>query len=147
MGRGERTSWDTLVQNLHRTYGAKSAGNSGGTTRLIGSNRLSAEAMLAAAPDATLIETPLEGDVSDAAAVVATRVAAGPGMTLWGGETTVVLRGDGRGGRNQELALRVALALRGCPRPWAFLSGGTDGRDGPTDAAGALVDATRRGTG
>lgn len=112
----------------------------GGTTRLIGSNRLSAEAMLAAAPDATLIETPLEGDVSDAAAVVATRVAAGPGMTLWGGETTVVLRGDGRGGRNQELALRVALALRGCPRPWAFLSGGTDGRDGPTDAAGALVD-------
>ncbi|MGC1259667.1 MAG: MOFRL family protein, partial [Jannaschia helgolandensis] len=52
----------------------------------------------------------------------------------------VVLRGDGRGGRNQELALRVALALRGCPRPWAFLSGGTDGRDGPTDAAGALVD-------
>ncbi|WP_347882275.1 MOFRL family protein [Jannaschia ovalis] len=64
----------------------------------------------------------------------------GPGLTLWGGETTVVLRGEGRGGRNQELALRVALALRDLGAPWAFLSGGTDGRDGPTDAAGAIVD-------
>ncbi|CTQ51178.1 glycerate kinase type-2 family protein [Jannaschia donghaensis] len=109
-------------------------------TRVIGSNRLSAEAMRTAAPDATLDPIPLEGDVAQAAARVAARVAAGPGLTLWGGETTVVLRGQGRGGRNQELALRVAVALRDFDRPWAFLSGGTDGRDGPTDAAGALVD-------
>ncbi len=109
-------------------------------TRLIGSNRLSAEAMLAAAPGATLDPVPLEGDVAEAAARVAGRAADGPALTLWGGETTVVLRGDGRGGRNQELALRVARALDGLGRPWAFLSGGTDGRDGPTDAAGALVD-------
>ncbi|TFL17935.1 glycerate kinase type-2 family protein [Jannaschia formosa] len=107
-------------------------------TRLIGSNRLSAEAMAAAAPGAVLDPVPLEGDVAEAAARVARAFA--PGIRLWGGETTVVLRGSGRGGRNQELALRVALALEGVDRPWAFLSGGTDGRDGPTDAAGALVD-------
>ena len=107
--------------------------------RLVGSNRLSVEAMAAAASDARMDPAPLEGDVAEAAARVAA-VAEVPGTTLWGGETTVVLRGDGRGGRNQELALRVAMALEGASRPWAFLSGGTDGRDGPTDAAGAIVD-------
>ena len=61
---------------------------------------------------------------------------------LFGGETTVILQGNGRGGRNQELALRVALLAedRELPGRWLFLSGGTDGRDGPTDAAGAIVD-------
>ncbi|GIT93058.1 hydroxypyruvate reductase [Jannaschia pagri] len=109
-------------------------------TRLVGSNRLSAEAMLAAAPGAVLDPVPLEGDVADAARHVAKAAMAGPGLHLWGGETTVVLKGEGRGGRNQELALRVALALSDLDVPWAFLSGGTDGRDGPTDAAGAIVD-------
>ncbi|WP_299840359.1 DUF4147 domain-containing protein [uncultured Jannaschia sp.] len=112
-----------------------------GPVRLVGSNRLSAEAMLAVAPGAVLEDAPLTGDVAAAAeriAAVARHGAAG--TTLWGGETTVRLRGQGRGGRNQELALRVALALRDLARPWAFLSGGTDGRDGPTDAAGGLVD-------
>ncbi len=111
-----------------------------GPVRLVGSNRLSAEAMLAVAPGAKLEEAPLTGDVRDAAGRVATAARRGAGTTLWGGETTVRLRGQGRGGRNQELALRVALALRDLDRPWAFLSGGTDGRDGPTDAAGGLVD-------
>jgi hydroxypyruvate reductase len=60
---------------------------------------------------------------------------------LFGGETTVVLRGDGRGGRNQELALRVAMHMPKQDSGWVFLSGGTDGRDGPTDAAGGIVDA------
>ena len=110
------------------------------TARLVGSNRLSAEAMLAAAPGAVLDPAPLVGDVAQAAERVAEAARRGPGTTLWGGETTVVLHGDGSGGRNQELALRVAEALEGLGRPWAFLSGGTDGRDGPTDAAGALVD-------
>jgi hydroxypyruvate reductase len=60
-----------------------------------------------------------------------------------GGETTVTVRGSGLGGRNQELALAFALeATRlGLPEGWALLSAGTDGRDGPTDAAGAIVDA------
>lgn len=60
-----------------------------------------------------------------------------------GGETTVTLSGNGKGGRNQEMALAFALAAEQCGLAggWVFLSGGTDGRDGPTDAAGGLVDA------
>ncbi|WP_298431000.1 DUF4147 domain-containing protein [uncultured Jannaschia sp.] len=110
------------------------------TARLIGSNALSVAAMAEAASDARVDPDPLVGDVATAAARVAAVAARGAGTTLWGGETTVILRGNGQGGRNQELALRVARALEGIDRPWAFLSGGTDGRDGPTDAAGALVD-------
>ncbi len=63
----------------------------------------------------------------------------GPVLLLSGGETTVTLRGDGLGGRNQEFALACALALDGVAGAVA-LSGGTDGTDGPTDAAGALAD-------
>jgi hydroxypyruvate reductase len=59
---------------------------------------------------------------------------------IFGGETTVTLTGGGRGGRNQDLALRFAHLARDLPGEWVFLSGGTDGRDGPTDAAGGLVD-------
>ncbi|XP_029908540.1 glycerate kinase [Myripristis murdjan] len=62
---------------------------------------------------------------------------------LAGGEPTVELTGKGRGGRNQELALRVGLELRGMelpPNGPLFLSGGTDGQDGPTEAAGAVTD-------
>lgn len=58
---------------------------------------------------------------------------------LCGGETTVAVRGTGRGGRNQEFALAFALEIEG----WegvSLLSAGTDGSDGPTDAAGAMVD-------
>ncbi|XP_010900155.2 glycerate kinase [Esox lucius] len=63
---------------------------------------------------------------------------------LAGGEPTVQLTGRGCGGRNQELALRVGLELRGMelpPKGPVFLSGGTDGQDGPTEAAGAVTDA------
>lgn len=56
---------------------------------------------------------------------------------LWGGETTVTVRGNGRGGRNQELALAAALELDGRDVAAVLLSAGTDGVDGPTDAAGA----------
>ncbi|XP_013861884.1 glycerate kinase [Austrofundulus limnaeus] len=62
---------------------------------------------------------------------------------LAGGEPTVELTGKGRGGRNQELALRVGLELKGLelpPKGPLFLSGGTDGQDGPTEAAGAITD-------
>ncbi len=107
--------------------------------RIVGSNRISLEAMARAAPDAWLDPAPLVGDVADAALRVA-EAARRVGTTLWGGETTVTLRGGGRGGRNQELALRVAVALEGMNRSWTFLAAGTDGRDGPTDAAGAVVD-------
>jgi hydroxypyruvate reductase len=58
---------------------------------------------------------------------------------LCGGETTVTVRGTGKGGRNQEFALAFALEIEGC-QGVTLLSAGTDGTDGPTDAAGAMVD-------
>jgi len=59
---------------------------------------------------------------------------------LLGGEPTVKIRGEGLGGRNQHLALIVASRIKDIPGI-TFLSGGTDGSDGPTDAAGAVVDS------
>lgn len=110
---------------------------------LIGSNSQSLEAM-ASEIGAAISQAPLVGDVEHAARrVVEEATKAGPGACLaFGGETTVALKGKGRGGRNQELALRVARQAKrqGLAGNWTFLSGGTDGRDGPTDAAGAVVD-------
>ncbi|HET8679396.1 MAG TPA: glycerate kinase [bacterium] len=60
---------------------------------------------------------------------------------VMGGETTVTVRGRGRGGRNQELALGAAEAIAGLPQT-LVASFGTDGTDGPTDAAGAVSDGT-----
>ncbi len=118
-------------------------------TYIVGSNRRSVLAMAQAAqrlgwtPD--LYPKDLVGDVRTAANIVLERAAQGPGLWLAGGETTVEVRGTGKGGRNQELCLRVAqgLAKRGLQA--SFLSAGTDGRDGPTDAAGAIVDETTWG--
>jgi hydroxypyruvate reductase len=61
--------------------------------------------------------------------------------SVFAGETTVTVRGNGRGGRNQELALSAAEALEGHLGVLVF-SAGTDGLDGPTDAAGALATGT-----
>jgi glycerate 2-kinase len=110
---------------------------------------------------AETVDTPLTGDAAQCGALVARwLVERGwgegaldrPLVRLWGGETTVTLgerggaRGRGaRGGRCQELSLAVAreLAAFGSPgRGIAVLAAGTDGRDGPTDAAGAVVDAS-----
>lgn len=62
-----------------------------------------------------------------------------PALLLAAGETTVTVRGEGRGGRNQELALSFALEIQGLSGV-ALLALATDGRDGPTDAVGAIVD-------
>jgi len=62
-----------------------------------------------------------------------------PACLLSGGETTVTVRGKGKGGRNQELALAMVRELAGLEGV-LVLSAGTDGTDGPTDAAGAFVD-------
>jgi hydroxypyruvate reductase len=62
-----------------------------------------------------------------------------PACVISGGEATVTLRGDGLGGRNQEFALATALEIDGLDGVVA-LSGGTDGSDGPTEAAGGIVD-------
>jgi glycerate 2-kinase len=65
-----------------------------------------------------------------------------PACIVSSGETTVRVTGDGQGGRNQEFALACAAALDSLGEPAAAASIGTDGVDGPTDAAGALVDST-----
>lgn len=66
-----------------------------------------------------------------------------PRVFVYGGETTVALaKTHGEGGRNQELALAAAQVLAGRGAGFALLAAGTDGRDGPTDAAGAIVDQT-----
>jgi len=64
-----------------------------------------------------------------------------PACIISGGETTVTIRGAGLGGRNQEFALAAALEIDGL-NGIVVLSGGTDGTDGPTDAAGGIVDGT-----
>lgn len=109
---------------------------------LIGSNRKSLRAMAESA-GAVIVDDHLTGDVAAAAIkiIAAAQGATGPGAMIFGGETTVILRGTGLGGRNQELALRVAMGMPDLGRDWVFLSGGTDGRDGPTEAAGGVVDA------
>jgi hydroxypyruvate reductase len=106
---------------------------------LVGSNAKSVAAMAAAAGNAHVIASPVTGDVADAARFICDN--APVGTTIWGGETTVVLQGDGRGGRNQELALRIAKEAKSRGwTDWVCLQGGSDGRDGPTDAAGGMVD-------
>ena len=62
-----------------------------------------------------------------------------PSALVFGGETTVTVRGSGRGGRNQEIALAAAIAMQGVSGI-GVLAFGTDGTDGVTDAAGAIVD-------
>jgi glycerate 2-kinase len=64
-----------------------------------------------------------------------------PACIISGGETTVTIKGNGLGGRNQEFALAAALEIKGLEKI-VLLSGGTDGTDGPTDAAGAISDHT-----
>lgn len=117
------------------------------TNTLVGSNRLSLLDMKTAAQKlgfkSEIVNDKLVGDVADAATHVVSHLAqvAAPTALLFGGETTVKLTGTGLGGRNQELALRVAMQAPDLAQNWVFLSGGTDGRDGPTEAAGGIVDA------
>jgi hydroxypyruvate reductase len=147
-GRGV---WDHLPASVraHLIARRPAAPLPSATNILIGSNRKSLEAVVKAAGDsATIVTDHLTGDVAAAAETVIAAASGAPkGRPLclvFGGETTVMLRGNGRGGRNQELALRVAFGMPDLGRDWTFLSGGTDGRDGPTEAAGGVVDAGTR---
>jgi hydroxypyruvate reductase len=116
-------------------------------TMLLAANR---DALAAAAREAgarglraVVVSGSLRGEARDAGRRLAALGRAlrdvGPVCLLAGGETTVTVRGPGRGGRSQELCLAAALALDGEPRV-AMLAAGTDGSDGPTDAAGAFAD-------
>jgi hydroxypyruvate reductase len=124
-------------------------------TRIVGSNRLSVEAAAREARRQGLrplvLTTRLEGEAREAARVLvavlrecveAGRPAAPPVCLLAGGETTVTVRGDGQGGRNQELAVAAARALEGFPVPAVVASLATDGIDGASDAAGGVADDT-----
>jgi glycerate 2-kinase len=124
-------------------------------TRLVGSNRLSIEAAAREARRRGLhplvLTTRLEGEAREVARVLvavlrecvqASRPATPPVCLLAGGETTVTVRGDGQGGRNQELAVAAAQCLAGFPVPAVVASLATDGIDGASDAAGGLADDT-----
>jgi hydroxypyruvate reductase len=116
---------------------------------ILASNRLSLEAARARAAalgfEAEIFRADMVGDVHVVAREFAERLGAlsrrrtGRPALLAGGELTLVVKGSGLGGRNQEFALACALHLRGTPGV-TVLSAGTDGTDGPTDAAGAFAD-------
>lgn len=98
-----------------------------------------------------IVSTTLQGEARAAAHFLGERLRAGLASRaterwclLSGGETTVTVRGAGKGGRNQELALAFALAVEGLPG-LVMLAAGTDGSDGPTDAAGAVVSGETAG--
>jgi glycerate 2-kinase len=122
---------------------------------IVGSNRKATEAAAATATmrgyETTVLSSELQGEAADVASwlaqkAVTTRTSLGTRSGrrvcfVSGGETTVFVRGSGLGGRNTELALAFAMAIEGIDGI-TLLSAGTDGTDGPTDAAGALVDGS-----
>jgi hydroxypyruvate reductase len=124
-------------------------------TRVVGSNRLS---VAAAAREARrqgfrplVLTTRLEGEAREVArtlvavlreCVESGRPVAPPACLLAGGETTVTVRGDGQGGRNQEMAAAAAPVLAGFPVPAVVACLATDGVDGASDAAGGIADDT-----
>jgi hydroxypyruvate reductase len=121
---------------------------------IIGDNAQAAAACVAEAERrglrALLLSTFVEGEAREVGRVLGAlarelrvhgRPLAPPACLILGGETTVTVRGPGRGGRNQEVALGAAWALAGLPDV-LVVSAATDGGDGPTDAAGACVDGT-----
>lgn len=124
------------------------------TNRIVGSNAQSIQAAALKAKELgykpLVLSTAIEGETRDVARMHVAiareclrsgRPARPPVCLLSGGETTVTLRGPGKGGRNQEFALAAALELRNESRI-VVLSAGTDGTDGPTDAAGAFATGT-----
>ena len=123
------------------------------TARIIGGRMTAIDGAAYAARargyEVDVIGEPVTGEARDAALAFADRVrrrarkADRRVCVIGAGETTVVVRGGGLGGRNQEFALSIAAHLpRAGATPCAFGSIGTDGIDGPTDAAGAIVDDT-----
>ena len=121
--------------------------------RIVGSNLLALEGAKEKA-EATgyktlILSSMVEGETRDVARVhtaIAKEILSSgqplraPACIISGGETTVTIRGRGLGGRNQEFCLAAALDLMVLPARVVVLSGGTDGNDGPTPAAGAVVD-------
>ena len=150
---------DHLVQgaqgNIPETPKAGNPVFSNTVNIILGNNTLAVSAARKTAErlgyDARILSTTLAGEASEAGSYFAQLAKvidsgksgiAKPAAIIAGGETTVTIRGKGKGGRNQELALAYAIELHriypGSSNIF-FLSAGTDGSDGPTDAAGAFV--------
>jgi len=119
---------------------------------IIGSNIMAVEAAHKKAEElgynSLILSTSIEGETKDVArvhAAIAKEILntgnplQKPACVISGGETTVTIRGQGLGGRNQEFVLAAAIEIEGL-EGIVILSGGTDGTDGPTDAAGAIAD-------
>lgn len=119
---------------------------------VIGSNRLALDAAARRARAlgyrTLILASEIEGETREIArmhAAIARQISKSgqpvrpPACIITGGETTVTIRGEGHGGRNQEFVLAAALDIAGLPNTVVF-SAGTDGTDGPTDAAGAIAD-------
>ena len=118
----------------------------GVTHLVVGNNRLVVDAAASAAARAgyrpEIATASLEGEAREVARAMVSRARTlePPACLIAGGETTVTVAGSGRGGRCQEFALAAASALQR-DDALTVLAAGTDGTDGPTDAAGAVVDA------
>lgn len=118
---------------------------------IVGSNRLALNAAASQARKlgyrSLILSSSMQGETREVARVHARILCEirdsgnpikSPGCILAGGETTVTVRGQGQGGRNQEFALAAAIEIADVPNV-LVLSAGTDGTDGPTDAAGAIA--------
>jgi glycerate-2-kinase len=122
---------------------------------IIGSNGIAIEAAKKEAESlgfkAEILSTEVEGEAREVGKWMAEKAKEikgtgaqsqkGTKCLISGGETTVHVKGTGKGGRNTELALSFAMEVEGL-KGITMLSAGTDGTDGPTDAAGAVVDGT-----
>lgn len=124
---------------------------------IIGGNILTLKASLEKANslgyNALILSSFIEGETADVAkvhaAIAKEIISSGsplspPACVISGGETTVTIHGEGKGGRNQEFVLAAAIEIDGLNNV-VILSGGTDGTDGPTDAAGAIADGSTAG--
>lgn len=136
--------WQNLAQQLETNQASPLPEPSENQHYIIADVAQAANAALTKAAQlgfiAQILTTHLEGEAREAGQFAAALAKDNPPnrCLILGGETTVTLQGNGRGGRNQELALSAAIALDGWPNR-VIVSLATDGEDGPTDAAGAMV--------
>ena len=134
------------------TPAADEACFAGALNLVVGNNRLALKAAEATSRELgyqpIVLSSSIAGETRDVAGVhvaIAQEIAdsgqpiSTPACVISGGETTVTIKGEGKGGRNQEFALAAALMIQPADNI-TVLSGGTDGTDGPTDAAGAICD-------
>ena len=127
----ERVQNVIIANNRMAVSAARRRAEALGYRSVVFSDALEGESRIAARSFSTFVKKIIETD----------KPILCPACVISGGETTVTVRGNGVGGRNQEFALAAAIELHGVDKI-VLLSAGTDGSDGPTDAAGAIIDGT-----